>query len=259
LALPSGVILAGFVAGSFFAASGVAEQLIGRSAAEPVILRPDLDSHRALAIASGLIMTALTTALFYRRFRVPLAVAIAAVSFFFGTICLLAVFTTGWVDRWFAFVALVFAVLTLGLAIRFDLSDPTRSTRRSDVAFWLYLLSAGLIVCPIFWGFVGEIGELGLLKAFAIVAAITILGVIALVVDRRALIVSALSYAGIAITHLITQDVSVSLGLQLALLGLALFVLTLLAGWRRLRGALLPCLPIGDLREKLPPIDIRPA
>ena len=46
-------------------------------------------------------------------------------------------------------------VLLLGIgvflfAMRWDSSDPTRTTRRSDVAFWLHLLAAPMIVHPIF-------------------------------------------------------------------------------------------------------------
>ena len=47
------------------------------------------------------------------------------------------------------------AVLLLGVAVflyamRWDSSDPARLTRRSDVAFWLHLLAAPMIVHPVF-------------------------------------------------------------------------------------------------------------
>ena len=53
-----------------------------------------------------------------------------------------------------ALCAILFALL-LGIgvflfAMWWDASDPVRQTRRSDVAFWLHLLAAPLIVHPIF-------------------------------------------------------------------------------------------------------------
>ncbi|MBN9446802.1 MAG: hypothetical protein J0I67_07800, partial [Bosea sp.] len=77
---------------------------------------------------------------------------------------------------------------------------------------------------------------------------------VALVIDRRALIVSGLSYAGIAIAYLLAQRVEGGLGLPLTLLGLAVVVLGLSAGWRSLRTLIVPRLPLGVLADRLPPV-----
>jgi predicted RND superfamily exporter protein len=68
--------------------------------------------------------------------------------------------------------------------------------------------------------------------------------------------VSGLSYAGIAIAYLLSQGVEQGLGISLTLLGLAIVVLGLSAGWRSLRKAVLPVLPLGRLRELIPPADL---
>jgi hypothetical protein len=48
-------------------------------------------------------------------------------------------------------------LVVFGIALRWDASDRERRTRRADVAFWLHLLAAPLLVHPVFttlgtWG-----------------------------------------------------------------------------------------------------------
>ncbi len=69
-------------------------------------------------------------------------------------------------------------------------------------------------------------------------------------------LVSGLTYAGIAIAYLLSQRVEAGLGVSLTLLGLAVVVLGLSAGWRSLRRAVLPLLPLGQLRQHIPPADL---
>ena len=44
---------------------------------------------------------------------------------------------------------LLCGLAVFALAMRFDLSDPKRQTRRTDIAFWLHMLAAPLIVHPL--------------------------------------------------------------------------------------------------------------
>jgi hypothetical protein len=195
----------------------------------------------------------LAAVLHYWRFRVPIDPAQAVIGALGALIAALFMLAPDFM-RSFVNAVLVAGGLTIfAIALKLDMDDPNRLTRHSDAAFWLHLLAAGLIVHPIFRS-IAFTGRLGSIEAVVILALFALLGVVALVIDRRALLVSALSYAGIALGYLITQNVSNSLGLPLALLGLAALVLALSAGWRRLRGAILPRLPLGSLREKLPPV-----
>jgi hypothetical protein len=99
----------------------------------------------------------------------------------------------------------------------------------------------------------GPVTELGTGQAVGILLVFALLGLVALVIDRRALLVSGLTYAGIAIGYLLSQSVEEGMGLSLTLLGLAVVVLGLSAGWRSLRRAVLPLLPLGLLRHSVPP------
>ena len=78
----------------------------------------------------------------------------------------------------------------------------------------------------------------------------------AISVDRRALLVSALTYlgaiVGYAITHAVGKDTNVFFA---TLLVLGILILTLGVGWRFLRGIVLRLLP-NVLVNRLPPVSI---
>src|SRR3546814_1917346 len=75
-----------------------------------------------------------------------------------------------------------------------DSSDPKRETRRSDVAFWLHLLAAPLIVHPVFSLLGLTDGSASVMEAVVVLLVYVGLGPTALAIDRRALLVSALAY-----------------------------------------------------------------
>ena len=97
------------------------------------------------------------------------------------------------------------ARLIFAAAMRFDLSDRLRTTRRSDCAFWLHLLAAPLIVHSLVmiaaWWLMPFVKTYGIERMTAnlvgaIAAIIVVLALVAIVIDRRALLVSALTYLG---------------------------------------------------------------
>lgn len=189
-----------------------------------------------------------------RRFRVPIDTAIAAS----GIVCMLSGLLGATAPEWtrenWSLLMGLFGLGVFAVAIRFDASDPIRQTRRADIAFWLHLLAAPMIVHAVIPLATGHVGEMGTLQAVAILFLFAALGLVALVIDRRALLVSGLSYAGIAIGYLLSQSVDQGMGLSLTLLLLALLVLGLSAGWKSLRRAVLPLLPIAWLRHSIPPV-----
>ncbi|WNJ90650.1 hypothetical protein [Bosea sp. 685] len=185
------------------------------------------------------------------RFGVPINSAITAIgciALLFGLLIMAPYhLSTNW-------IAVIVGLIVFAVAMRTDMGDPQRLTRRSDSAFWLHLLAAPLIVHPMIQLVTSGISQTAPLQAVVILVLFMVFGLIALVIDRRALLVSGLSYAGIAIAYLLTQRVSGGLDLPLTLLGLAVVVLGLSVGWRSLRARLVPLLPLGRLRERLPPI-----
>ncbi len=202
------------------------------------------------AFFAGLI-TAAATALHYRRFGVPITIAAGAAALVASIIALFVMLAPDLARQ--ATVSLVFVcgLFVFALAMRFDLSDPARRTRRTDIAFWLHMLAAPLIVHPLVSGFVGA-GNLDTASALSVLAVFCGLALVALIVDRRAILVAGLSYAGIAFGTLVSNAGLTSGRVPLTLLVLGALVLLLSAGWHVLRRALLTLLPVALVR-RLPP------
>ena len=150
-------------------------------------------------------------------------------------------------------------VLLLGIgvflfAMRWDSSDPARVTRRSDVAFWLHLLAAPMIVHPIFTllGLNDNTATIG--EGLVVVVLYVVIGLAALAIDRRALLVSALAYVLYALNELFRQFGAVELNVALTALIIGSALLMLSAFWHQARGAIVRPLP-ESLRDRLPILD----
>ena len=137
----------------------------------------------------------------------------------------------------------------IGHALRYV--DPARLTRRTDIAFWLHLLAAPLIVHSLIDGVFDVSVKLDPGQAIAIVVLFLALGIIAILIDRRALLVSGLAYAGIAFWTLIRQAGVTDVTTPLTLLILGAFVLLLSAGWKPLQAGMLGLTP-SALTRRLP-------
>jgi hypothetical protein len=123
------------------------------------------------------------------------------------------------------------------------MADPERRTRRTDIAFWLHLLAAPLIVHSVTRGLVTKASELDPGTAVAIMAIFLALSFVAVLIDRRAMLVSGLAYAGVAFWALIRQAGISGMTTPLTILALGAFVLLLSAGWRPLRAGILSIVP----------------
>ncbi len=180
--------------------------------------------------------------LHWMRFRVPITIAVGACAAVAAGVTLLITFIPGMGDRW---TLLLFAggLCLFMLAMRWDMSDRTRTTRRSDVAFWLHLSASPLIVHPAFklLGLLGGDADVG--RAGIAVALYLVLAFVALVVDRRALLVSALFYVLYAISALLraASDLNASLALTALVVGSALLLLS--AFWHPVRRVVLGLMP----------------
>jgi hypothetical protein len=135
-----------------------------------------------------------------------------------------------------------------------DASDRARLTRRSDVAFWLHLLAAPMIVHPVFTLLGLNDGNATIGEGLVVVLLYVALGLTALAIDRRALLVSALAYVLYALTELFKQFGAVELNVALTALVIGSALLLLSAFWHQARRTIVQPLP-ESLRDRLPILD----
>lgn len=244
MALPSIVFLLAFVGGVF---GMLSTAILGDNGVEAG------DSAAAAIVAGCAALTAGAAWLHWRRFQVPITVAAGAAALVGVAVAILAAMFNER-ENIEAIVYPALFVLGLGvfaLAMRWDISDPTRTTRRSDVAFWLHLLAAPMIAHSIF-AMLGLLdGEPGIGKALVVVALYVGMGLVALAVDRRALLVSALGYVIYAIIALFREFGAISLNVALAAFVIGSALLLLSAFWHNVRAVVLGWLP-ATLGARLP-------
>jgi len=175
-------------------------------------------------------------------------------------------------------VGLACGLAVFAVAMRYDISDRERLTRRADCAFWLHLLAAPLIVHTLislivlnFFAGTNAINFAAITNAVAgaIMLIVAVLAIIAIAIDRRALLVSALLYVGFVIAYAISRSWMTPAGASTlqshadkslvffgTLVILGIFVITLGIGWMPLRRALLRLLS-PSVTARLPPVPSR--
>jgi hypothetical protein len=125
-----------------------------------------------------------------------------------------------------------------------DISDTDRKTQRSDIAFWLHLLAAPMIAHALFALVVtGDGGEMSTSSIALTLGLYAFFAVVAIMVDRRALLVSALAYVLIAMSSLFRDFGFIELGFAITALIIGSALLLLSAFWAPIRRMLLRILP----------------
>ena len=247
MALPSILLLLAFV-GGVFAAAGFSLVLgVGEKG---------LDNNQVLGgilAAAAAAIAAAAAGVHWKRFHVPITVAAGGAAVAAIAVGLL-VSAIGPVEDMRSVILGFVLLLGVGMflfAMRWDSSDPARVTRRSDVAFWLHLLAAPMIVHPIFTLLGLNDGSATIAEGLIVVLLYIALGMTALAIDRRALLVSALAYVLFALQALFREFGAVELNIALTALVIGSSLLLLSAFWHQARVMIVNPLPEG-LRAKLP-------
>jgi hypothetical protein len=251
MALPSILLLLSFVF-SLFAAAGMALVLgVGSAALDD---NPQLGGVLAAVAAS---IAAAGAWLHWKRFRVPITVAAGAASvaaIVVGLVVAALGESAEQAENLILGLILLLGVGTFLFAMWWDSSDRARITRRSDVAFWLHLLAAPMIVHPVFTLLGLNDGTATVGEGLIVILLYVAIGLTALAIDRRALLVSALAYVLYALNKLFEQFGAVELNVALTALVIGSALLMLSAFWHQARVMVVRPLPEG-LRERLPLVD----
>ena len=233
MALPSIILLLAFVGGV------LAMVFLSMADQSPV----------GFAVASA--VAAAAAWLHWRRFHVPITVAAGAAAVV-GVAFGLLVAVLPQANNWLNVLSLLAGIVVFALAMRWDATDTLRQTRRSDVAFWLHLLAAPLIVHPIFTALGVSLGQASAGQALAVVVLYVAIALISLAADRRALMVSALAYVLYAFSALLKQFGVVSLSFAITAFAIGAALLLLSAFWHPTRAYVLGFLPPA-LQQRLAP------
>jgi hypothetical protein len=195
------------------------------------------------------ILATLAAWLHWRRFKVPITVAAGTATLVASLIALLL--SISQTKALLPFVCIIAGIAVFLFAMRWDAADITRQTRKSDVAFWLHLLAAPLIIHPVF-SLLGVLnGNVNIHEAIIVLLLYVGIALISLLIDRRALMVSALGYVIYVLSSVMNNlgNISLGFGLTSFIIGSALLILS--AYWHQCRHFVLKRLSPG-VRKYLP-------
>ena len=205
-------------------------------------------------LGGALALATLAVGAYWWRYRVPFAMALMAAGAFGALIAWLAAASgraASLSDMFllsasgpFAWGTLLFGLGLFALAMRFDMSDPHRMTLRAANGFWLHVAAAPAIVNTLALTLLAQGGP-----ALALLAAVlAAVAVVAVVIDRRSFLISAVGY----VVALIAQTAEGAGGSALGVLALGAGLVALGAGWQAVRAPLVARLP-ARWRDRLPP------
>lgn len=250
MALPSIIFFLAFVGGVYFTFLGLNPEGTVQSWAFGISSRTFLLYQAgATAIVIGACWA------HWKRFMVPITIATGVASIAQLAFTIIAVIFFPMSPNWTLALLLVAGLIIFTYAMHWDGQDRARVTRKSDVAFWLHLSASPMIVHPIFvlmginFG-MSDTQDATLISIVAI-AIYAVLGVIALIVDRRAILVSALAYVLAASIYLVSQIGIQGAGFAVVIIVIGSSLLMLSAFWQSMRRMIVPLLPTA-LQDRVP-------
>ena len=212
-----------------------------------------LDKRAPIVFAASAGATLIGVGLHWWRFHVPITIAAGVAATVGALMGALAAAIGDQFQNFAIYVLLVLGLGTFALAMFFDMQDRLRRTQMADRAFWLHMLAALLIIHPLMSN-LREMGAGGAVSTFALFAFVAL---VALVIDRRALLVSSLGYLIVTFGSLAkslsgSADWNAgSLASGWGVLMVGVLVLLLSVAWRPLRASLVPLLPM-TVQDKVP-------
>ena len=169
----------------------------------------------------------------WKRFRVPITIAVCCalvIGYIFASLIATKDLKHGM--SIFSFVA---GVLVFICAFVWDASDTKRVGKSADVAFWLHLLAAPLLVHPIF-NTLGIFDKtINMQQSVAVIVVYIVISYLSLVIDRRALMVSALGYVLYTFGLMLKNMGAIDFSFAFSALIISAGLLTISVFWHQVR------------------------
>lgn len=199
-------------------------------------------------LANIVIPTAIAFA-FYWRYKMPFTLLPMAL----GLLSLATVLLD--IDiRQAQYLIVVYGLVIFSVAMWFDSRDVARQTRFSDAAFWLHLLAAPMVVHGVMVSLLIETSSLPFRELLVILFFVTFF-MIALYVDRRAILVSSVSYAIYAIVELAkNNEIHIENMALLIFVVFGIFIIVLGVYWYKIREFLFKSLKDASISKYVPAI-----
>lgn len=267
----------------FVAATAMGLSLLGQAwfpLAMPETIWQLLAFRGAVAPAGYLLLGGVIAAalLYFLRFRVPIlagVIAVAATLLAFlqtalflydgvtaGSVALPSAEEVPQLLRASLYMPLICGIAVFTVAVALDIHDRERRTIWSDCAFWLHVVSAPMLVHPLFIMATGQdvvFGQIEPGKDATIMLALLILGFVyvALAIDRRSLLVPTLAYFGSLGIYYLVNTAANTTGVPpfaLILLVVGGLVIAFGAGWQRIRRLIVGSTLPTSVLDRLPPL-----
>ena len=217
-----------------------------------------------LGVVSICGLGAIAMGAFFLRFKLPFSVLLFAASIAaFVLASFMAFLGKDVITPYLRWVILAIGLSVFAAAMWFDVQDPHRTKRTSDQGFWLHLLAAPIITHSVLWTSLQPLITANSstpetsanLMVVIVLSMFVLFSLVALIIDRRALLISSLGYAAAALGYIIYKfDLEGNAALIITMVLIAGLILSLGTGWYSLRKSVFKLLPPLKIFEKLPPV-----
>ncbi|MFQ3307458.1 MAG: hypothetical protein ACI8ZF_000709 [Candidatus Midichloriaceae bacterium] len=245
MALPSIILAFTFLMGIFGAISP-----INSSAPIPNSYLNEI-AHLNTMIAG--VITTICSLVYWKRFKTPIVVAYGVASLFLFFLSVMLYTFPKFTLEWISLIIVCSGVLIFFIAMYWDTQDIKRTSYKSDVAFWIHLLSAPLIIFPIFNSIINFSKTLSISEVIYSIGIYIIFSIISLIIDRRPFMLSSLFYLLYAIDDLLKRFGIIELRFAIAAFSISTSLLILAVFWKCFRAFLVKLIPI-FLQNKVPSI-----
>jgi hypothetical protein len=198
---------------------------------------------------------------YFMRFKLAFSAYMIAIAVTLGTLIVTA---SGLVQdpsgiKNIFYVMLFLGIVFFAIALALDFRDPERTGLASEVAVWLHIIAAATLANGLFSVLGVGLGNAALLGrgggtgiALIVLLVYLLLSLVAVIINRRAFIVGAISFPWVALAGLFASaDAQNVLPLAWSGILLGAFLVVLAIWWVPLRAAIISKLPV-NLQNKLP-------